>query len=148
MTVYYQFNILSRKNLQFGITEWQGLPNVRILPEGCLQDNRFHSDLIVQLGPGPYNLYLKAFLYVAYCIRHLCSKQMCLMCSLIKVQHGRGKDLNEKFYWKLSLWLACQRETASQGLKLVITLHLSWPMTGRQSSLGRCWQWQSVKKSL
>ena len=94
MTVYDQFDILSQKNLQFGITE---------LPELCLQENRLHSDLIVQLGPGPYNLYLKAFLYVAYCIRHLCSKQMCLMCSLIKVQHGRGKDLNEKFYWKLSL---------------------------------------------
>ena len=76
-------------------TEWHDLPSVGILPEWCLQENRLHSDLIVQLGLWPYIL--------------------CLMCSLIKAQHSRGQDLNEKFYWKVLLWLAKGRRHPKTG---------------------------------
>ena len=103
MTVYYQFNILPKKSTVHHEMAWFTNYQNNARMTSARKQTLFRSHCSAWSGN------------VQSCVRYVCSIQMCVVCSLIQVTHSRGQDLNEKFYWKLLLWLTCQRETASQG---------------------------------
>ena len=103
MTVYYQFNILPKKSTVHHEMAWFTNYQNNARMTSARKQTLFRSHCSAWSGN------------VQSCIRYVCSIQMCVVCSLIQVTHSRGQDLNEKFYWKLLLWLTCQREMASQG---------------------------------
>lgn len=103
MTVYYQFNILPKKSTVHHEMAWFTNYQNNARMTSARKQTLFRSHCSAWSGN------------VQSCVRYVCSIQMCVVCSLIQVTHSRGQDLNEKFYWKLLLWLTCQREMASQG---------------------------------